>query len=671
MSTAEAVRQIRARKLAEASPELFELGDLSAGSPDAAFVRRVNTAMACRKPRMALNVPATLSDAIDAKGVVRKHAELVVFGTWLIDGGKGARSRPGPRPDPAKILKCVAAIIGGIEHAKTRAKHGLAVQRRKDRRHEITKHAVAEHWRRIFDETRKPAHLDSLLRSSALILSDYLRHLESGSASCAGKQVRRSPEIKRALDAIKGRLPSPSSAAPAIFVEPETATPAMPVPFEIPLAYQSDAHAREYRRLPPGKALDARLRYVPRRTPPASSAGTGPADRMGAIKLVPEVAIRRDYRVVALIDKLVILVCIKKRAKQDRVGKLLKSETGATCFAEDIRHTRDLGAAWGVPVRAFDPARMDGAPLAIMIQDPTPELAAGVVATLDRAFGIVRPVELHLVELSVDFYPRPPCTPEEAVRRREVMVGLLQRHHWTLPSRIREPGASTPRYADARQISEKEIKDGEVAPRVDFLFAHRKSSGAVYRIKSDALVSDREIRNRVLTKKPGAQLALNATLAKGDKHMSHHVTIQHKIADRRNPDRKTYVSLPDIDRRARMEVTISGTEALGSHDLHTIDDLGRISFRKLTRDFLRCKLIKIAPLQHILEDAQTQMRTRGVYGMNLRLRALAEERRLAMKKAGESLPRKTQDEALGLDGWQEMNAAIGDALDGLTKRWRK
>jgi len=183
MGNAKAVRRILARKLAAASPELFELGGLSKGALDAAFVRRVNTAMACRQPRMAMNVPATLSAAIDAKGAVRKHAELVVFGIWLSEGCKGARSRPGPRPDPAKVLKCVAAIIAGIDNIKTRRRHGFPEHGCKDRRQEITKHAVAKHWRRIFDKTRRPEHLDSLLRSSALILSDCLHHLACGSGS--------------------------------------------------------------------------------------------------------------------------------------------------------------------------------------------------------------------------------------------------------------------------------------------------------------------------------------------------------------------------------------------------------------------------------------------------------------------------------------------------------
>jgi hypothetical protein len=118
-----------------------------------------------------------------------------------------------------------------------------------------------------------------------------------------------------------------------------------------------------------------------------------------------------------------------------------------------------------------------------------------------------------------------------------------------------------------------------------------------------------------------------------------------------------------------MEVTISGTETLQNYGLHTIKDLSRVSFQKLTRDSLRFKLPMIEPSQHLFEDARVQMRNRGVYGVNLRLRALAEESRLAVKKAGEGTPCKTKDEELVLADWKEINDIIGVALDRLQKRW--
>ena len=96
MGNAKAVRRILARKLAAASPELFELGGLSKGALDAAFVRRVNTAMACRQPRMAMNVPATLSAAIDARGPCANTPNWSFSGSGLVKGARGRGHDRGP-----------------------------------------------------------------------------------------------------------------------------------------------------------------------------------------------------------------------------------------------------------------------------------------------------------------------------------------------------------------------------------------------------------------------------------------------------------------------------------------------------------------------------------------------------------------------------------------------
>lgn len=127
--------------------------------------------------------------------------------------------------------------------------------------------------------------------------------------------------------------------------------------------------------------------------------------------------------------------------------------------------------------------------------------------------------------------------------------------------------------------------------------------------------------------------------------------------------------LSDPERRARVEITLSGTQTLQERGLNTIEDLSRISFRKLTKDFLTFKLGIIEPWEHLLKDAKAQMRIRGVHGIDLRTRALELERRNAMKQAGAKLPRKREKEGMALLDWQEMNDGIGKALDELRRRW--
>ncbi len=64
------------------------------------------------------------------------------------------------------------------------------------------------------------------------------------------------------------------------------------------------------------------------------------------------------------------------------------------------------------------------------------------------------------------------------------------------------------------------------------------------------------------------------------------------------------------------------------------------------------------------------MRTRGVYGLELRERAGELEARERRLKAGEKLPRNIDREGQGLDAWQELNEVTADALDMLGRRWR-
>ncbi|MCA1777699.1 MAG: hypothetical protein LC676_19440, partial [Loktanella sp.] len=671
MSSAKVDRQVRGDKLAAASGELFEVGALETGPLDESFVRRVNTLVARRQIGMEKNIPVKLSDAITAEGNLSKHAELVVFGNWLINGRLGAKPRPGKQADPKKILKCVAAIMAEIEWAALKREHVWKEQGRKSRKQEITKHALADQWEILFDEKFAPLNFDAPLRSARHMLSDYLQHLKSGAATHAGKKIKKSPGIKSALDAITGLLSKSEKEKPEILTEPDVPTPARPIPFEIALDYQSDLHAEEHRRLPPGTKLESRLRYVPVATTATSSSGKARADREGKITLVPDADIRNNYQVKALIDRIVVLIETRVAIHPFNLRAMILKETGINTVVDDLIDPKISGDLWGAPFMCFDESILTGSLFAIMIQEPTPEVLAAILKTIKDGPGLIEPALLHLIEVSVDFYPKKPCKPEEAVLRRERLVGLLQRHHWTRPSRILEPDSARPRYSDARQIHDDEDKLPKRVPKTRYLFAHVSTPGKKTKHKSDSMIAEEGIRNRVLTTKPGYAILLNSTVSKGDKFKSHLISIQNKITDKRDPIREIYVSLPDDERRTRIEVTISGTETLKFYGLKTIDDLGSISFRKLAGDFLRCKLPTIEAAQHLFEDAQMQMRTRGVYAINLRLRALAQERREALKRAGGGTPRQTKDEELGLKDWKEMNAVTGHALDELTRRWSR
>ena len=671
MSGLTAVHQHSEKALVAAS-ELFEIGALADAPDDESFILRLNTLVVRRWTDAEKTAPVDLSDAIKADGALKAQAELIVLGRWLLlEGRPGMKKQGGRQPNPRRVLQGVAAISAELYDRSRKIKHDIALGGRPNRKREITKHDLEAQWNRLFGDEVKPSMFDSLRRSLQRILPHYLQHLQSGAASHAGLQIKKSPEIKRALDAISGILPSSKKNRPDILTDPDVKHPAHLLPFEIALSYRSDAHAEEYRKLPKGTCPTARLRYVPKRTSATSSSATIRADRANKILIEPEMDIRGNFRTKAVIDKLVILLETHANTDAFSLNKKIKLETQAVTYIHDLISGRDPGKGWGAPLMKFDHSKLTGAPFAIMIQEPTPDALTAILKVIEDGPGIVGPVLLHLIEVSVDFYPKNASTPEEAVLLREQMVGLLQRHHWARASLLVDPDSIKPRDADARQIYDEETEHGEIVKKYRYLFPHENSSGRKYKVETDGMISNPAIRDRILTTRPGYDLFLNSTLVKGGKFEPCHVSVQHKIADRRNPVRNTFQYLADQDRRARVEVTISGTETLEKRGLKTIDDLGRISFRKLSKDLLSFKLGMIEPWQHLLEDAQTQMQTRGVYAIDLRMRALDLERREALRQAGEKLPRKKEKEGMALQDWPEMNDVIGKALDGLKRRWSK
>ncbi|UYV37065.1 hypothetical protein N4R57_19190 [Rhodobacteraceae bacterium D3-12] len=310
-------------------------------------------------------------------------------------------------------------------------------------------------------------------------------------------------------------------------------------------------------------------------------------------------------------------------------------------------------------------SKKTGYHFAVMIQEPTPDTLLKTLRVIRDGPGIDRVVIPHLIEISVDFYPRDTSFPEEALFRREQMVGLIQRHHWNRHQFYCNPALKQPRDIDARQIYNDPAPSGHKDNRTRFLFAHGKPDS----LNADWMIDLPEIRQRILTSNTGEDLYLNSTVLKGAQAAGCQVSLQHKIADRRNREKNTKKLLQDQERRARIEVTLSGEDALKDRGLATIDDLGSVSFRNLTKPFLSFALGTTEPWKHLLEDAQVQMRTRGVYGVELRNRARAREEREELRRSGEKLPRKNDREGRGLQSWEEMNDVVGKSLDELRRRW--
>lgn len=585
-------------------------------------------------------------------------AELVAFGQWLLlDGHPGMQKKGRKQPNLHVILQCVAVAMYELRIRPKLREHALALAGRESRTREITKRDLAERWLKLLGEKKEPSFFDARLRSMKRILSAYLEHMKSGAFVVDGKQIKKSLEIEKVLKAITGKSKPRLRAKSLATTKPVTSVPAIPSPFEIELRYSSPAQEEEYRSRAGISLPPSRLRYLPAQVSATSTTGEVRADRKNKIVWKPDVTIRDNYKVEALIDRMVILINTTTPTAPHYLQVKIDKATGAKVYVHDLK-AQGGNADWGSALPIIEPTAATGQHFAIMIQDPTTELLSAIMNVVRDAHGIDETVTPHLIEVSVDFYPGGTRSAEASILLREQMVGLLHRHHWAPHSRFHLHDPAVPRYVDARQMH-----GDRRGPR--YLFAHQAGD----HFNSDSTIGIPAIRQRILTDKPGEDLYLNSTLWKGAKNADCQVSIQHKIANRRNPKNNTMVILPDHERRARIEVTISGSDSLKDRGLSTIDDLGAVSFRKLTKPFLSFALGATEPWQHLLEDAQAQMQTRGVYGIELRNRARALKERDLLRRSGEKLPRKNDREGHGLQSWQEMNDVVGRALDGLQRRW--
>ncbi len=648
---------MRAQRLAAASA-LFEIGELSDEISDQSFSLRLNTIVAQRFKDAEKNTPIDLAHAVSVTGILSTHAEVAAFGRWLLlDGHPGIKKLGGRQPNKRAILQCVAVAMYELRVRPKLQEHGLDQTGRNSRTKAITKQDLALRWHGIFGSPKEPSFFDARLRSMKRILPAYLEHMKSGGFVVDGKQIMKSPEIEKVLKAVTDKNKTrPRAQAPAM-TKPVIPVPAKPSPFEIELGYSSPAQEEEYRNSAATSLPPSHLRYSPTSTPSTSARGKVRADRTDKIVLMPDVAIRESYKVEALIDRMVILVNTTAPTAPHCLHDKIDKATEAKIYVHDLK-AQGSNNDWGAALPIKDPAAATGQHFAIMIQDPKPELLCAILNVIRDAHGIDGAVTFHLIEVSVDFYPGSTRSAEDSILLREQMVGLLHRHHWAPHSRFHHHDPAVPRYVDARQIH-----GDRRGPR--YLFAHQAGD----HFHSDSTIGIPAIRQRILTHKPSENLYLNSTLWKGAKNADCQVSIQHKIANRRNREKNTRDILEDHERRARIEVTISGSDTLMERGLTTIDDLGSVSFRKLTKPFLSFALGTSKPWQHLLEDAQVQMRTRGVYGIELRNRAQALEEREELRRAGEKLPRKTDREGQGLQSWGEMNDVVGKSLDELQRRW--
>lgn len=633
-----------------------------------AFILRLNALVAASARNDKLRPPRDLAAANLAGGKLNEHAELVVFGRWLlIDNMPGFQSKGGRKIDPHLVIKTVAVAVAELRTFSDpgEGESGTAASSAR-----ITKNDLARWWKKLYHEPAQPMQFDARLRSMRRILPAYLDYLQSGKVEHTGVSIKKSPQLEKVLAAITpsiaktktgAAIPAMSAIAgtPTPTSEPTKSLPAILSPFEIELDYSSTDRKAKYRNAPTGSIATSKLCYRPTHATSSSLTGNIRKDLEGRIVLRPELLIRDTFEVRALIDRMVILFNTRDITSKRKIKNVIDQEVGAITFVHDLTIRRADGKPdWRDQIPAPQEGKKTGQHFAIMIQEPDCNSLVAILDVIDREHRIDGEIVPFLLELSIDFYPHGSHTPEEVILLREQMVGFLQRHHWASHDLLLGDDWGTAAYADARQVCGKSGK-----PR--FLFSRENGD----RISSDAQVKKDAVRKRILGAKRGNDLYLDATVYKGIKLSPFLISIQNKIADRRNQTGKTMQILADEERRARIEVTITGREQLQSFGFATTNDLAGLSFRKIRKSLLLFRLGTLNPQQPLLNEAIQQMTTRGIYGMEMKERARHQEERKKVRFATGKMPRSKDREGLGLVDWPEMNTVVGHALDGLGQYW--
>jgi len=197
----------------------------------------------------------------------------------------------------------------------------------------------------------------------------------------------------------------------------------------------------------------------------------------------------------------------------------------------------------------------------IVIHDPR-------IADLERldgaiaktAAGLAQPITITKLEISIDFYPR-----SGSEEDRFAMFGVLQRTF--MPSmKIWHYAADHPRFAWG-------------PGKKNMMFFLRSAE-------------KKEVRHQL---SPEAAF-LDSTIYYRDEKGPALIRIQNKISNNRNRD--SFVALPQEEKRARIEVTLTGS-ALSELKLRTTADLARFSFAKLQGDHFHFALPTFVDRAHI------------------------------------------------------------------------
>ena len=223
---------------------LFEDGDPKLAADDEAFIKRLNYHVSMRMQPLAEKAPDSLAATITAKGTLNKHAELILFGRWLlIDGMPGCRTRRGKQLDASALLKVVACAFAAQQWHALDPKYTRNPEAGTP--FKLTSKKLVDQRGRLFGDQAQTRDYQAALPSLAYILPEYLEHLKTGDLIWDGIVVQKSAKMTELRRAMKRTRRSASRASlkamtPAMAFGATSMAPApLHTDFEIELLYSS------------------------------------------------------------------------------------------------------------------------------------------------------------------------------------------------------------------------------------------------------------------------------------------------------------------------------------------------------------------------------------------------------------------------------------------------
>lgn len=678
--------------------QLAESGKLEDASTDADWLARANGLFLARQHNArALKVPKTLGDAIAVNGKIHPHAEVYVFGKWLLlDSAPGSSNHPGKKPDYRTVIETLACAIYVTEGLGGRiGKDGLPAKADPAK---PTTTKLARAASRIFGIDAKASDFSSRKTALRRILEDYLKYLKTATYDVTGKGkiATKSPRLAKVLKALTTKhkvtaatkashtapaapatasSTGPSAASPAPAISPSSST--LPAPairhavrampgMQIPLIYPHAARKAEYRSIKHAMLPDTALDYTSHNPEPHSAATVLRSHRADTLILKPALDVAANFAVKAVIDRLAITLSVTQPTNWIFLHSLLRA-AGLNGWIKDraLRVKRDVND-FDFHLDDLPPASPIGTHFAILIQEPSPEKVEAFLRRIDLKRQIVDAVVPILLETSIDFFVKDTSKPAEMIKLREQMVGIIHRHIWCKPKHFKDSSGAFDAKNDERQV----YAAASTKTKTRFLVA---DSNTALRASSYAWKANKTVRKKV-QKQPSKGIFLNSTVYHGSRTLGLQISLQHKIADNRNTTKGTKRYLADEKRRARVELEMHGVERLTEIGIKTVADLTEVNFRRMVSRFFSFKIPVMKNTDTNVQEFIDIFGFRGCCGTALAESVKEFEDRAEQnkkRKPGDPVLRASEKEAPGLAPWKDMRSLSGLALDRLSKDWKK